>query len=56
MLERALVKRLRDSDSDSDSDQEQENGKEKQKRHAAENPTDILTTEEEMATKVQMLG
>ncbi|KAG7319793.1 hypothetical protein KOW79_016936 [Hemibagrus wyckioides] len=49
MLERALVKRLRDSDSDSD--QEQENGKEQEKRHSAENPTDILTTDREMDTK-----
>ncbi|MCI4390854.1 hypothetical protein PGIGA_G00127610 [Pangasianodon gigas] len=51
MLERALVKRLRDSDSDSDSDQEQENGKGQQKRHAAENPTDILTTDQQTDTK-----
>lgn len=49
MLERALVKRLRDSDSDSD--QEQENGKEQQKKHAAENPTDILTTYKETYIK-----
>ncbi|XP_027006477.1 splicing factor YJU2 [Tachysurus fulvidraco] len=49
MLERALVKRLRDSDSDSD--QEQENVKEQQKRHTSENPTDILTTDKEMDTK-----
>ncbi|MCJ8745106.1 hypothetical protein PDJAM_G00126560 [Pangasius djambal] len=48
MLERALVKRLRDSDSDSDSDQEQENGK---GQHAAGNPTDILTTDRETDTK-----
>ncbi|GAA6098747.1 splicing factor YJU2 [Tachysurus ichikawai] len=48
MLERALVKRLRDSDSDSD--QEQENVKEQQKRHTSENPTDILTTDKEMDT------
>ncbi|KAK2864085.1 hypothetical protein Q7C36_003239 [Tachysurus vachellii] len=49
MLERALVKRLRDSDSDSD--QEPENVKEQQKRHTSEIPTDILTTDKEMDTK-----
>ncbi|XP_062843709.1 splicing factor YJU2 [Trichomycterus rosablanca] len=43
MLERALVKRLRDSDSDSD--QEQNDGKEQPKKQSAEKPTDILTTD-----------
>lgn len=52
MLERALVKRL--SDSDSESDQEEEKGKKQPKRHAAENPTDILTTDKEMDAKVQL--
>ncbi|KAM9439821.1 splicing factor YJU2 isoform 1-T1 [Clarias gariepinus] len=49
ILERALVKRL--SDSDSESDQEEEKGKKQPKRHAAENPTDILTTDKEMNAK-----
>lgn len=56
MLERVLVKRLRDSDSDSESDREPENRKELQKRHTAEKPTDILTTDKEMDTKVQRPG
>ncbi|KAI4880628.1 hypothetical protein NFI96_021169 [Prochilodus magdalenae] len=43
MLERALVKRLRDSDSDSD--QEEENREDQQKKHSAEKPTDILTAD-----------
>ncbi|XP_062371781.1 splicing factor YJU2 [Sardina pilchardus] len=41
MLDRALVKRLRDSDSDSDQDEKEKAGV---KKHAAERPTDILTT------------
>ncbi|XP_060762220.1 splicing factor YJU2 [Neoarius graeffei] len=45
MLDRVLVKRLRDSDSDSDQEQEQ------QKRHAPEKPTDILTTGKETDRK-----
>ncbi|XP_026875489.2 splicing factor YJU2 [Electrophorus electricus] len=49
MLERALVKRLMDSDSDSDQDQER--GKEQQKKHSAERPTDILTTDRGPDTK-----
>ncbi|KAJ8274138.1 hypothetical protein COCON_G00087630 [Conger conger] len=43
MLERALMKRLRDSDSDSD--QERGNGKEAAQKRSAEKPTDILTTD-----------
>ncbi|KAL7842343.1 hypothetical protein SRHO_G00240320 [Serrasalmus rhombeus] len=50
MLERALVKRLRDSDSDSD--QEEEKRKEQQNKHAAERPTDILTTDISTDSKV----
>ncbi|XP_036412581.1 splicing factor YJU2 [Colossoma macropomum] len=50
MLERALVKRLRDSDSDSD--QEEEKGKEQQQKHSAERPTDILTTDRSTDSKV----
>lgn len=41
MLERALVKRLRDSDSE----EEKEDGPQQGRKHAAENPTDILTTD-----------
>lgn len=41
MLDRAMVKRLRDSDSE----EESENGPEKSRKHKAENPTDILTTD-----------
>ncbi|XP_051557710.1 splicing factor YJU2 isoform X2 [Myxocyprinus asiaticus] len=41
MLERALVKRLRDSDSE----EETENAKERGIKHAVDKPTDILTTE-----------
>lgn len=41
MLERALVKRLRDSDSE----EEAENAKERSKKHIADKPTDILTTD-----------
>lgn len=46
MLEKALVKRLRDSDSD-DNDNDDDEGKSKStvKKHAAEKPTDILTVE-----------
>ncbi|KAJ8378544.1 hypothetical protein AAFF_G00238490 [Aldrovandia affinis] len=42
MLERALMKRLRDSDSDSD--QERENGSAKPQKCSTDKPTDILTT------------
>ncbi|KAA0718577.1 Coiled-coil domain-containing protein 94 [Triplophysa tibetana] len=41
MLDRALVKRLRDSDSE----EEGENGPERSMKHKAYNPTDILTTD-----------
>ncbi|XP_067219387.1 splicing factor YJU2 [Chanodichthys erythropterus] len=41
MLERALVKRLRDSDSE----EETENAKDEGRKHTADKPTDILTTD-----------
>lgn len=56
MLDRALVKRLRDSDSDSDSDQEEHNRKEQQNKNAAQKPTDILTTREGADTKGTSTG
>lgn len=43
MLDRALVKRLRDSDSDSDQDEEKAGSE--VKRQATDKPTDILTSE-----------
>ncbi|KAM4723980.1 splicing factor YJU2 [Anableps anableps] len=43
MLERALVKRLRDSDSDSDREEESSNNQ--SKKSCADKPTDILTTD-----------
>lgn len=54
MLDRALVKRLRDSDSDSD--QEEQNRKEEQNKNAAQKPTDILTTNEGADTKGSCTG
>ena len=50
MLERALVKRLRDSDSDPD----EENSRTKPKRPSTDKPTDILTTDK--PTDTQVLG
>lgn len=47
MLERALVKRLRDSDSE----EEAENAKERSKKHIADKPTDILTTDTSTASQ-----
>lgn len=47
MLERALVKRLRDSDSE----EEIENAKERSKKHIADKPTDILTTDTSTASQ-----
>uniref|UniRef100_A0A673IIJ1 Splicing factor YJU2 n=1 Tax=Sinocyclocheilus rhinocerous TaxID=307959 RepID=A0A673IIJ1_9TELE len=41
MLERALVKRLRDSDSE----EETEDAKDQSRKHTADKPTDILTTD-----------
>ncbi|XP_030629948.1 splicing factor YJU2 [Chanos chanos] len=49
MLEKALVKRLRDSDSDSD--QERESGGVGMSKMAGEKPTDILTTDEHPDTQ-----
>ncbi|XP_036410634.1 splicing factor YJU2 [Megalops cyprinoides] len=43
MLDRALVKRLRDSDSDSD--EERQKGRERAQRCGTDKPTDILTTD-----------
>ncbi|XP_062324775.1 splicing factor YJU2 isoform X1 [Osmerus eperlanus] len=47
MLERALVKRLRDSDSDPD----EENSRTKPKRPSTDKPTDILTTDKPTDTQ-----
>ncbi|XP_073339613.1 splicing factor YJU2 [Pagrus major] len=43
MLDRALVKRLRDSDSDSDSEKEEEGGSLQSNKSKPDKPTDILT-------------
>lgn len=53
MLDRALVKRLRDSDSDSDQD-EGKAGTEV-KRQATDKPTDILTSEKNTDSQVQFV-
>lgn len=45
MLDRALVKRLRDSDSDSDSEKEEEGSSSTSKKSTTDKPTDILTTD-----------
>ncbi|XP_012708046.2 splicing factor YJU2 [Fundulus heteroclitus] len=52
MLERALVKRLRDSDSDSDREEESSSssgGSSSQSKSSADKPTDILTTDKAAA-------
>lgn len=49
MLDRAMVKRIRDSDSE----EESENGPEESRKHKAENPTDILTTDKNTGPQVQ---
>ncbi|XP_071354270.1 splicing factor YJU2 [Trachinotus anak] len=51
MLERALVKRLRDSDSDSDSEKEEESSSSQSDKPITDKPTDILTTSK--ATETQ---
>ncbi|XP_018583558.1 splicing factor YJU2 isoform X2 [Scleropages formosus] len=51
ILEKALVKRLRDSDSDSD--QEREQGKRKARSHIADKPTDFLTSTAAKTTDTQ---
>ena len=43
MLDRALVKRLRDSDSDSEKEEEDSSGPQA-KKPSTDKPTDILTT------------
>ncbi|XP_072525338.1 splicing factor YJU2 isoform X2 [Salminus brasiliensis] len=50
MLERALIKRLRDSDSDSDHEEE------KQSKPAAQKPTDFLTTDRTTETQGPCTG
>lgn len=49
MLERALVKRLRDSDSDSDQESESSS---RPKKPSTDRPTDILTTDRLADTQV----
>lgn len=51
MLERALVKRLRDSDSDSGQEEESSSTK----RTNTDRPTDILTTDKPIDTQVRSL-
>lgn len=53
MLERVLVKRLRDSDSDSDSEEGSSSGSQS-KKSCADKPTDILTSDK--AADVQVCG
>lgn len=45
MLDRALVKRLRDSDSDSEKEEESSSSSSESKRSSTDKPTDILTTD-----------
>lgn len=52
MLERALVKRLRDSDSDSE--KEEEGSSSKSNVSNSDKPTDILTTDKNTETQVCM--
>lgn len=54
MLERALVKRIRESDSDSESPDEN-TGKEQPKKQTTEKPTDILTTDKGTDIKVHRM-
>ncbi|KAJ8271086.1 hypothetical protein GJAV_G00122570 [Gymnothorax javanicus] len=54
MLDRALVKRLRDSDSDSD--EERERTRERAQQRATEKPTDILTTDRPTDAKASALA
>lgn len=56
MLERALVKRLRDSDSDSDPGQEGESSSTKLNKPSVDRPTDILTTERPTDTQGTTVG
>lgn len=49
MLERALVKRLRDSDSE----EETEDAKDQSRKHTADKPTDILTTDANTGSQVK---
>lgn len=53
MLDRALVKRLRDSDSDSDQDEEKAGSG--VKRQATDKPTDILTSEKNTDSQVPVV-
>lgn len=49
MLDRALVKRLRDSDSE----EETEDAKDQSRKHTADKPTDILTTDGNTGPQVE---
>lgn len=53
MLERVLVKRLRDSDSDSE--KEEESSTCQSKTSSTDKPTDILTTDETTETQVHLI-
>lgn len=52
MLERALVKRLRDSDSDSE--KEEESNSSQSKTSSTDKPTDILTFDKTTETQVHI--
>lgn len=52
MLERALVKRLRDSDSDSE--KEEESSSSQSNKSSTDKPTDILTDDKLTETQVRM--
>lgn len=54
MLERALVKRLRDSDSDSDSEKEEEGESSQSNESSTDKPTDILTIDKPTQAPVRM--
>lgn len=54
MLERALVKRLRDSDSESE--KEEESSSSQSKNSSADKPTDILTTDKPVETQAASAG
>lgn len=53
MLERVLVKRLRDSDSDNES--EEESSSTQSQRSSTDKPTDILTTDKPIEAQVHMI-
>lgn len=54
MLDRALVKRLRDSDSEKEEEEEEESGSSQAKKSSTDKPTDVLTTDKPTEPQVHM--